>query len=77
MSSSPASRLATFQEASSPVPKLLTLQEARKLLPLSIRMLYNLAKSRELATVRIGRRVLVSMDALAAFIDARSTGGSR
>jgi excisionase family DNA binding protein len=60
-----------------PIPTLMTMEDARQRLRLSRRMLYKLAKSRELPTIRIGRRVLVSMEALSAFIDARSTEGAR
>lgn len=62
--------------SNSAVPRLVTLKDARQFLPLSIRTLYKLAKSGELATVRVGRRVLVSVEGLSAFVAKCSTKGN-
>jgi len=55
------------------VPTFLTLDEVAKLLRCSVRHIYNMVEKQGLPMTRLGRRVVVSHDALMKWIDAQST----
>jgi excisionase family DNA binding protein len=55
------------------LPTFLTLDEVAKLLRCSVRHIYNMVDKQGLPMTRLGRRVVVSHDALMKWIDAQST----
>jgi len=55
------------------LPTFLTLDEVAKLLRCSVRHIYNMVDRQGLPMTRVGRRVVVSHDALMKWIDAQST----
>jgi excisionase family DNA binding protein len=55
------------------LPTFLTLAEVAKLLRCSVRHIYNMVDKQGLPMTRLGRRVVVSHDALMKWIDAQST----
>jgi excisionase family DNA binding protein len=64
----------TVYEAPRPVEPLLSTQEAARILGVSLRTVLRLLDDRELARVRIGRRVLVDPQSIRIYLERQREG---
>jgi excisionase family DNA binding protein len=68
------SHVGRVYEAPRPVEPLLSTQEAAGILGVSLRTVLRLLDDRELARVRIGRRVLVDPQSIRAYLERQREG---